>query len=1831
MCVLMALTLLGYAVATVGVVLVWHVYVAPYMVCNAYMVLVTYLQHTDTYIPHFRGDEWTWLRGALCTVDRSFGTWIDGAIHHIADTHVTHHLFGFHFTMPSKRRGRCSCSSAPTTSVTRHQFQRHSCASVATADLSTPVATFSFTKRVGRLVRGMHTPTATKWSSRRQIGRGNLQPSGYFRTTTPHQDRGAGIGRVASEMERPAIVNPVEDDKPPKKKPTQSYAELNPHHFPLRTLGLFTLKNPWRRLCMRITDNRFFNWFIMLTVLINTFSMTFARQNITSSPDAGRDKAIATVESVTLCVYIAEMTLKMVAQGCWGRHAYFSDNWNCLDFVVIVTGIIITAYNDTSSIALIRCLRILRPLRTLRSFPGLKMLVNALLSALPSLANVSVLLCFSYVVFSILGVGIWSGAYHHRCRLTEFPVTLNFTASDAPANFTYPDPGWISTVLQDPNKHRCTELDVDESWTTPQSCFWPLDPSDTVGLYCGGRECNPGTTCGSNYDRHGNPRFQNIVVNGTLAFSLMSEPDFTANLNFGLTNFDNVGSGLVIVLQTVTASGWMVLTQTTQDCFSWVGAGVYFNVVLFIGMCFLLQINMAIMVSAFVTSKENQQIVQHPPPKPRAAPRMRKSLTNHIAIKTKALHQDMTRSRVGLLVARGRAWLLWLVTAKPFRRVAFVFTLVNIIALALHMYPMVDGVRATNLEIVQFVCLVFFVLELLCHLVAHGPTAYFSSGLNVIDAASIIVGVVDAIIDPPGFIDGSISRSNPFIALRALRAIKLAQTFKPLKRLMLAIGGAMGEFLNFLFFLTVFIYIFALLGMELFAGKFYFDESNRPLVYAYSATGVPAPLLTVNRHRSHFDTIDAAAFTVFQVITYDDFPAIMYDGWLTAGLASPFYFASIVVLGVWVVMNMFSAITVNSVMDAVDGDDDQDPAKAEMKRSLSKMRYLERSVARLDITGSSKAAAVLTERPSEAVLRTQWPLRHACLMLTRSRAWTLFVVGTILVASVMTAFDTPLLDPNDQVGQIMDALNHTFAVLFTTEMVVELLANGVLKYIKDPWKVLDALIVGVSLLSWSSSWSIVNFAGIRSLRCLRALRPLRVINQMPQLKVVVNTLFRCAPDIAKALLFFAFSLFMFGIACVLFFQGGMSTCSTSPYQYLDNPMYMPPPPWFPPSYAGSYSMADLKLYDVMTFPRAWRDLTPASQQVLAPVLATCPFPPAAATDPTFVPTSKQMCLCFAGMTWQPQVPQSFDNVLVAMGSLYELTTMEGWTAVAYAGVDSRGPDLQPIVDSTRAILLFWVLFMISCAFFMTNLFLGILCDAFMREKYGGFLTDDQIKWINFQRKLIAIEPLQRVSRPRQPWRQPAYDIVHSEAFDVGITCAILVNTIALALTYFGQPPLMDFVLNVINYAFSALFLVEAALKLVGIGPRTYFGRGWDRFDFFILVLTLISSVLPFVLADKFNLGAGAMVVRVFRVGRALRLINKAKLMRSLFDTIIIALPAVTNVTGLLMLMYYIYAAVGVQLFAKVGFGTSMLNSQQNFQTFWIALQTLIGFSTGENWDNFMWELYNIAPDSNPGCVDRAYNGSLCGFNTTFGCTPLDGCGTWTIIPYMYTFELIVGYIGLNLFSGILVDAVADADTATSSAVLDLQDFARLWCDYDPRGSCRIELDELALILKRMSPPFGYRGLDGYSLHRIRKALGDTGIMVYDAKYVHFRDVPRALALRSVSQGDPDKFQDINSTLDELGITKDFYRAWGRRYKKGQDTLAKMAPTATVDLHVAQLIIARWHRRHKRRQTLQDSGVIRRLIVAEVVHEMCAKVAASDAAVVAAFVPSTAQHPAHWHM
>ena len=88
---IMMISLLAYAGFQFGFLNLLNLYIIPYFVFVVWLSLVTYLHHTDTKIPWYRTGNWNYVKGALSTIDRSYG--IFEPIHHNIGTHVVHHIF----------------------------------------------------------------------------------------------------------------------------------------------------------------------------------------------------------------------------------------------------------------------------------------------------------------------------------------------------------------------------------------------------------------------------------------------------------------------------------------------------------------------------------------------------------------------------------------------------------------------------------------------------------------------------------------------------------------------------------------------------------------------------------------------------------------------------------------------------------------------------------------------------------------------------------------------------------------------------------------------------------------------------------------------------------------------------------------------------------------------------------------------------------------------------------------------------------------------------------------------------------------------------------------------------------------------------------------------------------------------------------------------------------------------------------------------------------------------------------------------------------------------------------------------------------------------------------------------------------------------------------------------------------------------------------------------------------------------------------------------------------------------------------------------------------
>ena len=128
------------------------------------------------------------------------------------------------------------------------------------------------------------------------------------------------------------------------------------------------------------------------------------------------------------------------------------------------------------------------------------------------------------------------------------------------------------------------------------------------------------------------------------------------------------------------------------------------------------------------------------------------------------------------------------------------------------------------------------------------------------------------------------------------------------------------------------------------------------------------------------------------------------------------------------------------------------------------------------------------------------------------------------------------------------------------------------------------------------------------------------------------------------------------------------------------------------------------------------------------------------------------------------------------------------------------------------------------------------------------------------------------------------------------------------------------------------------------------------FDFVVVFGTNLGMITspPF----QGNAGGGgsgvAMVIRMFRIGRLLRLVKNYPDLRKIFNALILALPGLVNVAAVVFLLFFIFSVIGMQLFATVAYHES-LGPHANFRSFGTAFLTLFRFCTGENFNGFMYE------------------------------------------------------------------------------------------------------------------------------------------------------------------------------------------------------------------------------------------------------------------------------------
>lgn len=433
------------------------------------------------------------------------------------------------------------------------------------------------------------------------------------------------------------------------------------------------------------------------------------------------------------------------------------------------------------------------------------------------------------------------------------------------------------------------------------------------------------------------------------------------------------------------------------------------------------------------------------------------------------------------------------------------------------------------------------------------------------------------------------------------------------------------------------------------------------------------------------------------------------------------------------------------------------------------------------------------------------------------------VLVIVIISSVALILDSPFEQRPDVVNALRVA-DWVFTCLFTLELVLKALSLGVPRLLRDPGNVMDAVVVAVSLavLAAEAVAGPASLAGaqalgaVKALRALRALRPLRLISRNPGMRLVIDVVYRSIPAVSNVLLIFALFLLIFSILGVQLFAGRLGACSDAAVLHRKECV-------------GDFVDGD---------------------------------------------GARQL------RVWANPAVGNFDNVLTSALVLFEMTSLEMWPDVMFATVNASPTevDVGPVRDANPAAVLFSVAWIVVGAFFMLQLFVGAVIEQFNRaraEEDGrpSLLTPAQREWVHANQMITALRVAPRSARPSGPIRRACYAVARHAAFEACIATAISLNAISVAAVHLGQPAELTLALRALNYTFSAVFFVEAVIKVVAEGLRQYLASAWNWFDGLLVVVAVVDIAVDLALDMHSPDAAVVRVIRIVRVARMVRLVR----------------------------------------------------------------------------------------------------------------------------------------------------------------------------------------------------------------------------------------------------------------------------------------------------------------------------------------------------------------------
>lgn len=493
-----------------------------------------------------------------------------------------------------------------------------------------------------------------------------------------------------------------------------------------------------------------------------------------------------------------------------------------------------------------------------------------------------------------------------------------------------------------------------------------------------------------------------------------------------------------------------------------------------------------------------------------------------------------------------RALCLTAVADKRFDRVILVFIFASSITMAIERPAIEDGsAERWVLNGLNYLWTSVFVIEMLIKVVAWGfffgprPT-YLRDSWNKLDGLLVFISLIDIIFTIAGAEAGGLLRILRIARiLRTLRPLRLISRAPKLKLVVRTLMTSLETIGNTVTIVSVIFLIFAILGIQLFAGKFRYcvDSTGQRNESVTNLLGCSNSGGKIINPTLNFDNLLASFLTLFYVASLDGWVAVMYNGIDAVGIDEnmqtnhskvvALFFVAFLLIGNFFVLNLFIGVIVDSFQRALEPDFG---GSAEEESAAAAQQRAQEEAAALRVMDEAAAADIsYTEAYG---WQRMWMWRIATHTL-----FELFITVVITMNVAMMAVEH--YDQSEIVTVVLRIFNIVFTGIFTIELIIKVIAFGFRRYISDGWNKFDAFIVVVSylglILDLVSSDSPINPSMLRIMRVFRIARILKLLKAAQGVRALLDTVFKSFGQILNIGILLLLFFFIYAAAGVELF------------------------------------------------------------------------------------------------------------------------------------------------------------------------------------------------------------------------------------------------------------------------------------------------------------------------------------------------------------------------------------------------------------------------------------------------------------------------------------------------------------------------------------------------------------------------------------------------------------------------------------------------------------------------------------------------------------------------